>query len=249
MKTLVVRRIHEVFGAGLELKERLERGESPRFDTEYNRLLNLLIAGGELEYDPVYRGDLYSTRSGGSMSLGGMYLGVQYALASWLDEVFMLDAPEYWANQWRENSVEVRLFGGSQDRGWRFWEQARRAEGPKGSPEALEAYLWAVMLGFRGNPDSINPPINPPQWVDNVRRRVLSARAAEFPAPAQREAPTRVPPLKGSDRLVRMLRLAVVVVAAAAFAVSLAVTRWMAADDTKGPPPKPRGAAAAPPRA
>ena len=158
--------------------------------------------------------------------LSNLFLGVQYALTCWLDEVFMLDAPTWWSQQWEADSLEVRLYGGSQERAWRFWDQARKAEGPRGSPEALEAFLWCVMLGFKGAPDTLNPPINPPVWVDNVRKRVLSARSAEFPVPAQKEAPTRVPALRGPERLMTMLRVAVVVGAAAVFALGFAVVKY-----------------------
>lgn len=226
MNDKIARRMHEVFGYGLDLKERLERGEAPRFDTEHARLLSLVLAGGELDYDTAYRGDLSASAARAHMTrdLSNLFLGVQYALACWLDEVFMLDTPAWWGQQWEADSMEVRLYGGTQERAWRFWDQARKAEGPRGSPEALEAFLWAVMLGFKGAPDTLTPPVNPPVWVDNVRKRVLSARSAEFPVPAQREAPTRVPALRGPERVRTMLRLAVVLGAAAVFALSLALT-------------------------
>ena len=228
MNDKIVRRVHEVFGHGLGLIERLDRGENPRFETEHNKLLNLLLAGGELDFDPAYRGDLaLAGRGGMTQDISNLFLGVQYALACWLDELFLLKAPGWWANEWEKDTMEVRLYQGTQQRGWRFWNQARKAEGPRGSPEALEAYLWAVMLGFRGNPESEN--VNPPVWVDNVRRRVLAARSAEFPTPPQREVPTRVPPLRGPERLVRMLRVAVVVAAVAVFAISIAVTKSLSA--------------------
>ncbi len=226
MHDKIVRRMHEVFGYGLDLKERLERGEAPRFDTEHARLLSILLAGGELDFDPSYRGDLASPAGRANMTreLSNLFLGVQYALTCWLDEVFMLDAPGWWSEQWSADSLEVRLYGGSQERAWRFWDQARKAEGPRGSPEALEAFLWCVMLGFKGAPDTLNPPVNPPVWVDNVRKRVLSARSAEFPVPAQREPPIRVPALRGAERVRTMLRVAVVFGALAAFALGLAAT-------------------------
>lgn len=224
MNDKIVRRMHAVFGHGLELIEKLDRGENPRFEAEHNKLLNLLLAGGELDYDQAYRGDLaVPGRSNSTQDISSLFLGVQYALASWLDELFLLKAPGWWANEWEKDTMEVRLYMGAQQRGWRFWNQARKAEGPRGSPEALEAFLWAVMLGFRGNPESEG--VNPPVWVDNVRRRVLAARSVEFPTPGAREVPTRVPPLRGQEQLVRMLRFAVVVGAVAVFAISIAATK------------------------
>ena len=224
MQDKIIRRMHDVFGAGLDLKERLDRGESPPFAVEYNKLLTLLLAGGELDFEPAYRGDLSGTIRQSQPDLGNLFLGVQYPLACWLDETFMLNAPGWWSSQWEADTMEVRLYGGSQQRAWRFWDQARKAEGPRGTPEAVEAFLWAVMLGFRGAPEGQSPAIDPPVWVDNVRRRLLSARAAEFPTPAQKDPPTYVPPLRGPDRVRTMLRVAAVVGAVAVFAIALSAT-------------------------
>src|SRR5690349_6325537 len=137
MQDRIIRRMHEVFGHGLELIEKLDRGENPRFESEHNKLLTLLLAGGELDFDPIYRGDLgMSGRAGVTQNLDNLFLGVQYALACWLDELFLLKAPGWWASQWETDTMEVRLYQGTQQRGWRFWNQARKAEGPRGSPEA-----------------------------------------------------------------------------------------------------------------
>lgn len=225
MQDKIIRRMHDVLGAGLDLKERLDRGESPQFAAEYNKLLTLLLAGGELDFDPAYRGDLAGAgRQNASRDLGNVFFGAQYPLACWLDETFLLGAPGWWATQWESDTMEVRLYGGSQQRAWRFWDQARKAEGPRGTPESLEAFLWAVMLGFRGSPEGQSPAIDPAVWVDNVRRRLLTARAAEFPTPAQKDPPTYVPPLRGPDRVRTMLRVAAAVGAVAIFALSLAAT-------------------------
>ncbi len=228
MSDKIIRKMHDVFGAGLELRERLDRGERPRFDTEHSKLLTLLLAGGEFDYDRSYRGDLASggrARLTGDADLSNLFLGVQYALACWLDETFVLSAPQWWADQWERDTMEVRLLGGSNERAWRFWDQAKKAEGPRGSPEAMEAYLWCVMLGFRGSP---RPPINPLDWVENVRKRVLSVRGADFPTPPQKEPPTRVPALRGPERVRTMLRVAVVFGALAAFVLGFAVVTHLA---------------------
>ena len=226
MKENIVRRMHLVLGAGLDLLERLDRGETPRFEAEHSNIQALIVAGGELDYDPTYRGEIANMMGRNSLSgdAGSFFLGVQYALACWLDEMFIMQSPQFWRDQWSEASIEVALYGGTQQRAWRFWDQARRAEGPKGSPEALESYLWCVMLGFQGEPTGVQPPINPPVWVDNVRKRALAGRGNEFPMPAQRDPPTDVPPLRGSERLIGMLRWMVVVVAIVIFGAAILLT-------------------------
>jgi len=223
MNEKIVRRIHDVLGAGLEILERLDRQENPRMEIEHGRLVSLLLAGGELEYDPIYNGELATTsgRETSSQDINNRFFGVRYPLACWLDELFLSEsAPGWWRDQWLGDTMEVRLYGGAQQRAWRFWDQARKAEGPRGSPEALEAYLWCVMLGFRGEPKALKPEVNPPHWVENVRKRVLAARSTDFPVPQQREAPTMVPALRGPDRLATMFRVAFLLGGAAAFALA-----------------------------
>jgi len=223
----LTKKMHEIFGAGLELKGRLERGQRPRFEVEYSRIRTLLLAGGDLDFEPMYRGDLVNVNvraTTAAASLNNMFFGIQYALACWLDELFIVYSPRWWSEEWTGRSLEQSLLGGTQEREWRFWNQARLAEGPKGSPEAVECFLWAVMLGFRGRPDTASPPIDPVVWVENTRRRVIASRQVKFPDPPSREAPTEIPPLKGADRLRGMFRLAIILIGIAVFILSLAVT-------------------------
>jgi type VI secretion system protein ImpK len=225
----LLKKIHEVFGAGLELKARIDKGQRPRFDQEYNRIRSLLLAGGELDHDPLYRGELVNVNIRQTMAaqdLNSKFFGVQYALACWLDELFIVYTPRWWSEEWVGRSLEVSLMGGGQDREWRFWTQSRMAEGPKGSPEAIECFLWAVMLGFRGRPETASPAIDPMLWVENTRRRVIATRQTTFPEPPSREPPSDVPPLKGADRLRSVFRLAIILIGIAVFVLSLAVTYY-----------------------
>lgn len=231
MNDKIVRRMHDVFGAGLELVERLERqspDDRPQFDSEHPKLLGLLIAGGELDYDAVYNGELAAAGRQDSLmgGFGDKFFGVRYALACWLDELLTREdgsIPIDWAARWKDNTLEVRLYAGANQRAWRFWEQARRAEGPKGSPEALEAFLWAVMLGFRGTPpENLDPAV----WVDNVRRRVLKARSAPFPLPGDRDVPFAALPLYARARRSTFLRVAAVLAAVGVFVLTVAGTKY-----------------------
>jgi type VI protein secretion system component VasF len=220
MHDAMIRQMHEVLGAGLDLKERLEQGESPAFEVEIERLRGLVVGDLTLAQDPAYNGEFIAL-PGSAADPGEHFLGARYALTCWLDELFVLDTPAWWAERWEANTLETALYGGTQQRAWRFWDQARKAEGPRGAPAALEAYLWCVVLGFRGRPPE---DLNPVAWVDAVRTRVLSARSSEFPAPPERSLPIAVPPLRGRERFVRMLRAAVAAAAVAAFAAGLLVT-------------------------
>ena len=224
MNDIIVRRMHDILGAGLDLKERLDRGESPSFETESARLRALVVGDAALAQDSGYNGELagLAFRPDAEFDPGERFLGARYALACWLDEVFILDSPTWWAERWEGNTFETALYGGTQQRAWRFWDQAQRADGPRGSPAALEAYLWCVMLGFRGSPPA---DLHPGAWVEASRKRVLAGRSSEFPAPAERDLPATVPPLRGRERFARMLRVATVAAAGVAFTVGLLASR------------------------
>jgi len=219
MQDKIARQVHSILGTGLELKEKLDRGDRPSFEIEHAKLKGLLLGDGELRYQTDFAGDArHGSQAGGiRTTVGGLrgaepFLGIRYALACWLDEVFIADSP--WRDVWTEQTLEVALYGGSSQRAWRFWEQARKAEARPGT-DALEAYLWCVMLGFRGEPP---PDLNPAQWVEGVRKRVLATQAQEFALPAEKDPPTNVPVLRGRERFGTMLRVAAGVAALAAFA-------------------------------
>jgi hypothetical protein len=225
MQDKIARQVHLVFGHGLELKERLERGEQPSFEAEQAKLRGLLLAGdSDLRYQTDYAGE--AAGQGGAQNIrtsqGALrgaepFLGIRYALACWLDEIFILDAPAAWANRWEASMMEVALYGGSSQRGWRFWEQAKKAEARPGT-DALEVFLWSVMLGFNGEPSAAG--INPPQWIEGVRKRVVTGYGQEFPQPPEKDPPTFVPVLRGRDRFGTMLRVAAALVAVGAFALT-----------------------------
>jgi type VI secretion system protein ImpK len=215
MQDKIARQVHQVLGYGLELRERLQRGEPAHFEAEMAKLKGLLLGDSELRYETDYAGEAVNPGAPINVrnSQGMPFLGIRYALACWLDEVFIADSP--WRDQWTASMLEVALYGGSSQRAWRFWEQAKKAEARPGT-DPLEVYLWCVMLGFRGEPP---PDLQPAQWVEGVRKRVLAARAQEFALPAEKDPPTHVPVLRGRERFGTMLRVAAAVAAAAAFLV------------------------------
>jgi type VI secretion system protein ImpK len=88
------------------------------------------------------------------------------------------------------------------DRAWRFWEQARLAMAQEAT-DALEVFYLCVMLGFRGEyreqPDLLN------QWVVEARRRLVPANGVQWTQPVSREPPSGAEPLRGASRLAQML--------------------------------------------
>lgn len=214
MQDKIAHQVHQIIGAGLDLKDRLQRGERPHFETEHAKLKGLLLSDGELRHQTDYAGDSGAANARttqGSLRGAEPFLGIRYALACWLDETFVSDSP--WSAVWTEQTLEVAVYGGSSQRAWRFWEQAKKAEARPGA-DALEVFLWCVMLGFRGEPPR---DMQPAQWVESVRRRILTATTTEFSSPAELDVPTFVPVLRGRERFGTMLRVAAAVAAIAAF--------------------------------
>jgi len=198
----LAKQFHEIVGYGLDLKERLEQGARPPLDHELERLRGLLLGGSELKNDPEYSGD-----PGGdmrtTMARDNRFLGARYALTCWLDEIFIADSP--YADDWNERKLEVAIYGGSSDRAWKFWEQARMAEKRPGT-DALEVFYWCVMLGFRGEFREQQEKLR--DWTVGIRDRVRRTHRAELSLPADQGFDTYVPRLTGKDRFGSMLKFA-----------------------------------------
>jgi type VI secretion system protein ImpK len=175
---------YPVFLQALELRDRLDRGESPDIENEQGRLLSLLQNEAEARRLLDYGGD------------GASFLGVRYALTCWIDELFIVYSP--WADQWNKRKLEVTLFGGTSERAWRFWKQADIARSRPGT-DALEVFFLCVMLGFRGQ--LLSEPVKIQAWVDAVRAQVT--RGAEWSAPPDLGLQTNVAPLHGWETLCR----------------------------------------------
>jgi type IV/VI secretion system ImpK/VasF family protein len=200
--------VHRVLLAGLELKERLNRGESPDFEKEQAKLKGLLGDAdarrypdfvGEVVPDQTLLGGRSSAHAQGKTS-GDYFLGIRYALACWLDEIFILDSP--WASQWNEDSLEVALYG-MRDRSHGFWTQARRVETRPG--DALEAFYLCAMLGFRGElrdqPDQLQ------SWTTATQALIARSQGSEWKAPEAREPPQGAWPRHGREMLQRMVMI------------------------------------------
>ena len=202
--------VYPVFTHALRVKRQLEEGAAPNLAAEQAALKGLLQTELEARRTADFGGEgVPAGQSGLGLSPAGgpprrsadAFLGIRYALACWLDEVFILDSP--WGPQWNERKIEEALYG-TNDRAWKFWEQAQRAEARPG-PDAFEVFYLCVMLGFRGElrgkPDKLRA------WTLAAQARIGQSQAQEWPAPPELPAPTDVPPRRGRERLQRMLRV------------------------------------------
>jgi type VI secretion system protein ImpK len=177
--------VYPILRYGLRLLDRLRLKEAADIDTEQNELKRLF---GQNPSQWTQAGPEGST-----------FVGYRYALACWLDDVFILDPDSPWREAWRNKSIEVALFGEALRAG-RFWEQCRLAE-RAGDVNALEVYYLCVMLGFRG--DLRDDPDGLQRWREAVEGLVAQGQATDWQdrPPDLPLAETHVPPLRCRERL------------------------------------------------
>lgn len=208
-QTMMMAHVHRVLDAGSSLRERLERGERPDLAQEQASLKNLLMADGDLKNYPDYAGEgrFDSVMGGATMTGGGgggmkAFRGARYALTCWLDEI-SIDGPSDWSSSWAEQKLESSLYG-TNDRAWRFWEEAKLAETRSGTA-VLEAFYWCVMLGFRGELRA--EPQKLDNWVRAARARLVGSQQQDWPLPPEREVPSNVPPRGARERFQTMMQV------------------------------------------
>lgn len=195
--------VHPVLTYGLELQERLRRGESPDLDTEQAIIKDLLLTDYESQRWIDFGGE--SVRPSGDHALGNtprvgdLFLGVRYALVCWLDELFTGDSD--WGKAWNERKLEVELYG-TNDRAWKFWQQARLAQARTGT-DSLEAFYLCVMLGFHG--ELRDEPEKLRTWIANAKFRLGNVKEPDWPYASMLEPAMNVPPLHGRDQFRHMV--------------------------------------------
>jgi type VI secretion system protein ImpK len=181
-----------VFRKAIEIKEGVRANERAwDFADSHKKLLALLQTPVPDSLRPDFFGDQRAIdASVGSNRIG--YLGIRYALACWLDEIFILDSP--WRDKWNDNKVETNLFG-MNERAAEFWKQAQRAQ-TRPNHDGLEAYFLCVMLGFRG--DLADKPDEVVSWRVGVENQITQGEDREYSAPPGLSVTPNVRPLKGA---------------------------------------------------
>jgi type VI secretion system protein ImpK len=199
MRPELMELVYPFIAQTLDLAQRLR--QSPNgldLPTEQTALVNLLGNEAELQRLSAVEQITVSPRK------TERFLGVRYALVSWVDELFIVDSP--WSQLWNERKLEGMIYR-TNDRAWRFWEQAQLAMTQEAT-DALEVFYLCVMLGFRGEyreqPDLLN------QWVVEARRRLVPPNGVQWSQPVGREPPSGAEPLRGANRLALMIVLACV---------------------------------------
>lgn len=199
--------VYPVLTRALDIKDRLARGDEPELHVEQVALKGLLQSDAEARRVPDFGGevDMDALRGAGLFEGNArkeIFHGVRYALTCWLDEMFILDTP--WEMAWNEQKLEMALYG-TNDRAWKFWEQAHLAERRPDS-DAVEAFYLCVMLGFRGTMGE--EPEKLRAWATAIQGRIARGQAMAWEPPPEVEPATDVPPLLGRRQLQRMVVLA-----------------------------------------
>lgn len=124
------------------------------------------------------------------------YLGLAYPVACLVDE--LLTAHPALGPAWTEQKLEAECYG-TNDRAWRFWEQAEMARDR--GPDDTELFLTCYGLGFRGEPPGgVNQSR---KFAHAARETVLAVLRLPPELPADLPAPPAAGPLVGSERLRR----------------------------------------------
>ena len=195
--------VYPVLLRALEIVKRLSRGETLSFEVEQASLRTMLLSELEARRLPEFGGDSepvsYRAATTAAPAERHRFLGIRYGLACWLDELFVNHTS--WDALWNEQKLEMELYG-SNDRSWKFWEQAQLAE-KRTTKDALESFFLCAELGFRG--DLADEPAKLEAWLTSVRAQLARTQAQPWIAPPEREPLTNVPPLRGRERLQRTL--------------------------------------------
>lgn len=206
--------VFPVFNYGIALKERLANGENPDFAFEQSQIKQLLAAVYEASRNKDYGGESSASFRTQGATMGtisaidapsgkagdSQFLGIHYALCCWLDEIFCIESP--WSRQWNEKKMETANYK-SNDRAYKFWDQAKRAENRRNS-DILETFYLCVMLGFRG--DFRDVPQDLEKWTAAVRGRLAKGVENDFKPPTSRgPAPQSALPMHGAEKFNRML--------------------------------------------
>ncbi|MCI0680640.1 MAG: DotU family type IV/VI secretion system protein [Gemmataceae bacterium] len=196
-----------ILRAGILLRKRLGTRKADEMDMQREQeTLKMLLNKRPPEEAAVdFLGDARFADPRRSIdSRGDAFLGIRYALTCWLDEIIIQDDIP-WKDQWNENKLEESdsLFR-TNDRAWKFWEQAKLAAA-RGLRDAQEVFYLCVLLGFRGNKEG--EPAQLQEW-----RQAAEAQLEErsFSPPTEIKPKYRMRRLRGVRRKQSMLVFAII---------------------------------------
>ncbi|MCE9562681.1 MAG: DotU family type IV/VI secretion system protein [Planctomycetes bacterium] len=199
---------YPVFASALRVREQLSAGRALEFEREHSRLKELLSAA-------AMTATIGPKPAGRASAPAAGFLGIRYALVCWVDELFT-QVPT-WRDRWNERKLEVELYG-TNDRAWRFWDQAKLASGAA-DVDAMEVFFLCAQLGFRGT--LADDPNKLREWSDVTRESLRELPVPESPFDLEPDPEFDAPPRRAEFRFERMLgvgaAVALVLIPIAAF--------------------------------
>jgi len=189
--------VYKVLGHSLDIKHRLDGGESPDIEAVRQQLITLIRSESEGRRFPDYIGD-------------GTFLGARYALACWVDELFIIHCQPPWADDWKERTLEYELFG-TNVAATKFWDQADIVLRHTGAPrtaiqpglDAVETFFLCTVLGFRGTHFDNSAKVH--EYVEEMRP--MFTRPSVWNPPRDLGVHTNVAPLLGRQSLRRAVAI------------------------------------------
>lgn len=152
MDSLIERPIYDVFSRGVWVLNRIQNNNDLNFYAERSILTDLIRAVPDNNFGKRKKNEsgifqFSKTTVQVSSSFGKDFQGIRYPIVCWLDEIFT-SSKSPWADIWNEQKIEVELFS-SNDRAWKFWEQAKLSE-EFNSTDVLEIFFLCTLFGFQG---------------------------------------------------------------------------------------------------
>ncbi len=207
MRQEVADLVFPVFRAGILLRKRLRTRKIEEMDMQREQETLKMLLNKRPPDSAVadYLGDQRISDPRRSYDArGDTFLGIRYALTCWLDEIIIQDDIP-WKSQWNEQKLEESdaLFR-TNDRAWKFWEQAKLAAA-RSLRDAQEVFYLCVLLGFRGNKEG--KPEQLQEW-----RLAAEAQLEErsFTPPTEIKPKYRMRRLRGARAKKQMLVVAIV---------------------------------------
>lgn len=211
MREPVLNAVNPVIRTALRLRDEWARGSGPGFDAGREQLAQAMRDVLRLYPPPPAGPSLATDRAAETDFLSGpvtdrddRYLGIGYALASWADELFTLNSTV--APQWNERKFEAEFYA-TNDRAWRFWQQARIAA-DRTTECDLELFYLCAALGFRG--EWVDDPAQLRAWLGATRDRLVKGLRTEWIGPPAGEPPRHATHRHGKARLRRMATIATI---------------------------------------
>jgi type VI secretion system protein ImpK len=201
--------VYPIVGSILEVKARLDRGETLSLD-EQQSILGRLLARELRTEQPTPASD--------ETALSVSIKDLPYVMTCLIDEFFIVNTS--WNERWNERKFESKLYA-TNDRAWKFWRGANLALSTA-NVDMVEVYLVCLMLGFRGQMAENRQGLE--DWVAKAHQLIETRRARIWSDPPTREPRTFVPPLHGRRSFESaLLRLGILVLAVVSLLVFLVV--------------------------